>query len=184
MAARSGRDEAVQAVTEVFRCKGYDGASLSDLATETGLGRSSLYHYFPGGKSDMALAALGDIQAWQVETAAVLEAMPEAGQVWKTLATALDDFYHGGRQPCLLGSFAVGVAQAHHAAALSLAMAGQVALFARVARAAGRSEAEARCQGEDAAARLQGALILTRLLDDPGVFRRALADIGSNLTAP
>ncbi len=45
-------------IAEVFRRYGYEAATMSILAQETGLGRSSLYHYFPGGKEEMALAVL------------------------------------------------------------------------------------------------------------------------------
>lgn len=51
-------DEILNRLTRVFREDGYEGASLARLSKATGLGRSSLYHYFPGGKSEMALAVI------------------------------------------------------------------------------------------------------------------------------
>ena len=45
-------DEKVfQGLSDVFRRKGYDGASYSDLMKATGLVKASLYHRFPGGKA-------------------------------------------------------------------------------------------------------------------------------------
>jgi AcrR family transcriptional regulator len=39
---------------EVFRQRGYEGATLSVLSRACGLGKASLYHHFPGGKDEMA----------------------------------------------------------------------------------------------------------------------------------
>ena len=63
-AAQASRDEVVDRLLTAFRRKGYDGASLADLSAATGLGRSSLYHYFPGGKEEMARAVLDRADAW------------------------------------------------------------------------------------------------------------------------
>jgi AcrR family transcriptional regulator len=60
----SGRAEAVSRLAEVFRERGFDGASLSAISQATGLGKGSLYHHFPDGKEEMALAVLEDIDAW------------------------------------------------------------------------------------------------------------------------
>ena len=53
-----------QTLFEVFRREGFDGASMSSIARATGLGRSSLYHYFPGGKHEMALTVLDHLEGW------------------------------------------------------------------------------------------------------------------------
>jgi len=42
------------ALTDVFRTYGYEGATLSRISEATGLQRASLYHRFPGGKEAMA----------------------------------------------------------------------------------------------------------------------------------
>ena len=53
------RDEVVERIMNVVRRHGYDGASLAELSKETGLGRSSLYHYFPDGKEQLVNEAVG-----------------------------------------------------------------------------------------------------------------------------
>src|SRR5262245_55204338 len=50
------RQDLLPPLAEVFRRHGYEGATLSELARVTGLGKASLYHHFPGGKSEMAEA--------------------------------------------------------------------------------------------------------------------------------
>jgi AcrR family transcriptional regulator len=42
----------------VLRAKGYDGSSLNELASASGLQKASLYHRFPGGKKELTLAVL------------------------------------------------------------------------------------------------------------------------------
>ena len=58
------RQEVLPALAEVFREHGFEGASLARIAQATGLGKGSLYHYFPGGKTEMAAAVLAEIDAW------------------------------------------------------------------------------------------------------------------------
>ena len=47
-------EDVLAGLTEVFQSKGYEAASLQDLARATGLKKASLYHRFPGGKKQMA----------------------------------------------------------------------------------------------------------------------------------
>jgi TetR/AcrR family transcriptional regulator, lmrAB and yxaGH operons repressor len=51
------RDRLIQAATRLFRQRGYDGAGLSEILTEAGVPKGSLYHHFPEGKADLACAA-------------------------------------------------------------------------------------------------------------------------------
>lgn len=55
-------DQALARATERFRTRGFDGASLDQLAAATGLARPSLYAAF-GNKRALYLAALDRIQA-------------------------------------------------------------------------------------------------------------------------
>ena len=41
-----------------LRRKGYHGVGLSELLTEAGAPKGVLYHHFPGGKSELAIAAI------------------------------------------------------------------------------------------------------------------------------
>ena len=49
----SKREAAIAALAEVFRERGYEGASLAALSEASGLGKASLYHFFPKGKEEM-----------------------------------------------------------------------------------------------------------------------------------
>ena len=73
---------------ELFRDKGFDGASLAAISESTGLGKSSLYHHFPNGKEEMALEVLAHLDA-QLERA-VFEPLRAAGTPRKKLDRMLD----------------------------------------------------------------------------------------------
>ena len=56
-------------IAEVFRKHGYEGASLARIGQATGLGKGSLYNFFPCGKEEMAAGVLAHIVAWFEENA-------------------------------------------------------------------------------------------------------------------
>ncbi|MGL5792847.1 MAG: TetR/AcrR family transcriptional regulator [Waterburya sp.] len=49
-APKVDKDKAITAIAELFREHGYHGTSYSQIIKTSGLGKGSLYHYFPGGK--------------------------------------------------------------------------------------------------------------------------------------
>ncbi len=61
-------DDTLPALAEVFREHGYGATSPSLITAATGLGKGSLYHFFPGGKQEMASAVLADIEQWFTTT--------------------------------------------------------------------------------------------------------------------
>jgi TetR/AcrR family transcriptional regulator, lmrAB and yxaGH operons repressor len=104
-----GRDQIVETLFGLFSRGGFDGVALSDISEATGLGKSSLYHHFPGGKDDMAAAVVSFASGWLAEH--VLAPL-KAG---KTLSARLDgmlkgvnELYDGGTKPCLIATMLVG----------------------------------------------------------------------------
>jgi len=53
----SAKERIVLVSAERFRSKGYHGVGLSEILEAAGVPKGSLYHHFPNGKSDVALAA-------------------------------------------------------------------------------------------------------------------------------
>ena len=64
-AAPLQKTEIVNRIAMVFRQHGYEGASLSLIADATGLGRSSIYHHFPGGKDEMVEAVFDNLDEFK-----------------------------------------------------------------------------------------------------------------------
>jgi AcrR family transcriptional regulator len=183
-AALLARDEIVARIQDVFRDHGFDGASLADISDATGLGKSSLYHYFPGGKDEMAAAVLERIDTWM--NAHVLAALEGAGDPKKRLRSmlhVLDAYYVGGRNACVLGNLVVGSSREKFQAALAAAFAGLIEALRVLAVEAGVGSTEARHRAEDAVVRIEGALIVAGGLADPAPFKRALRNIERDLLA-
>jgi len=178
------RDDAVERITEVFRSYGYDGASLARLQAATGLKSSSLYNYFPGGKEDMAAAALGLLLS-QMERRA-LQALQGPGppaQRVSAFSTAMDELYRSGESACLLNLFGIGDAHAKFAGDLNALMRKLVRGLAATAEEAGVSPAEAARRAEDAMIALEGALVVSRALGTPAPWRRVISELPSRLAA-
>ena len=176
------REAVVDRLLGAFRRHGYDAATLGQLSSATGLGRSSLYHYFPGGKGEMAHAVFDRVDAWARE--AVLGPIEGGGTPERRLArviAALDGYYGGGAEACLLGNLVVGEARTMFQDRLGTAFRSMIDGLARLAREKGIPAREAQRRAEDAVARIQGSLILSRGLDDTAPFRRVLKAIPEQL---
>ena len=55
--SESTRDKMLTAAAKLLQERGYRGTSLTDILSESGAPRGSLYHHFPGGKEELALEA-------------------------------------------------------------------------------------------------------------------------------
>jgi AcrR family transcriptional regulator len=176
------RDEAILRASDVFRRYGYEGTTLTLLSEATGLGKASLYHHFPGGKEELArevLRAVSGLIAEDVLVPLAGEGSPrERLEAW---ARGVGRIYDGGKKSCLLGAmvlsggselFRAEVSAAFHAWLDALT---GVLVEARVPREAARLRAEA------AVERIQGALILSRGLGQPGRFKRLVAELPESL---
>jgi len=51
------RDRLITSAARLFRQKGYHGTGLAEVLTASHTPKGSLYHHFPDGKSDLAMAA-------------------------------------------------------------------------------------------------------------------------------
>lgn len=169
---------------EVFREHGFEGASLSLIGERTKLGKGSLYHFFPGGKEEMAAAVLVEIDRWFEDT--IFEPLrrdPDARKAIVTTLDAVETYFRSGRRVCLVGVFALGDVRDRFAAAIS----GYFARWRDALRAAlersGHAPDHATALAEDALAGIQGGLVLARALDDPGVFQRTISRLRTQLVA-
>lgn len=70
---------------KVFQQYGYEGATLARLSKATGLGKASLYHYFPKGKEEMALSVLDYINNWFA--ANIFAPLQESGEPQERIRT-------------------------------------------------------------------------------------------------
>jgi TetR/AcrR family transcriptional repressor of lmrAB and yxaGH operons len=183
-APSSSRDEVLSRLMEVFREKGYDGASLSELSEATGLGKSSLYHYFPGGKEDMANQVLAHL-ADQLETA-LFEPLRSSRSPAKKVDQMLDAivaFYDAGRKACLLERLCASVDSKRFRRPLGRAFATWIDAVEATCLEAGLTRAVARARAEDLVIRIEGALVVCAGIGDTGAFERTIRDLRKSVLA-
>lgn len=69
MAAKAKhRQPIIDAAVKLFRQRGYAATGLNELVHASGSPKGSMYHYFPEGKSSIAVAAVGEAGRRVVET--------------------------------------------------------------------------------------------------------------------
>ncbi len=170
-------------LTKVFQEHGYEGASLSLIAAATGLGRASLYHRFPGGKADMALAVLDRAHHWfATHVLAPLSTDGAPSKRVNLMAERLRDFYHSGKRSCLLHTLAVGPHGDEIRAHIERSLQAWHGAMEQIARQAALSRAESRRRASEALLRIQGALVISRGLGDNKPFLRVLRELPDLLT--
>ena len=170
-------------LAEIFRELGYEGATLSRITERTGIGKGSLYHFFPGGKEEMAAAVLLEVDRWfedfiyeplrRDEPSVAIEAM------WR----GVDDYFRSGGRICLVGAFALDETRERFSAAIGNYFIRWVGALRSALMRAGCPEEEALALAEEAVAGIQGALVLSRALDNTAVFTRSLETLAKRLDA-
>jgi AcrR family transcriptional regulator len=171
----------VPALAEAFREHGFAGASVAALCAATGLGKGSLYNFFPGGKEEMAAAVLADVDAWF--TASVFEPLAAAQAAdppadWPAAVNAMFDavtaYFRSGRRVCLQGAFALGRERDLFARTIAGYFERWIAALAAALRAGGYGEQAARAAAVETVAAIQGAIVLSRALDSTEIFLQVI----------
>src|SRR5262245_53586155 len=94
-------DDAIEKAMNVFREKGFEGASMQDLVDATGLSRSSIYETF-GSKKELYLAALDRYDDQTQDMTAILYGTGPAKELLHTFFGKLIE--HNLQQSCLMVS--------------------------------------------------------------------------------
>nr|WP_156964680.1 TetR/AcrR family transcriptional regulator [Methylocapsa aurea] len=169
------RADVLPTIAEVFREHGFDGASLSLISERTGLGKGSLYHFFPGGKQEMAAAVLDEIDGWfHRNVFAPLRQDPDAGGAIEQMLQAVEAYFRSGQRVCLVGVFALGDARDRFRIQVRTYFVAWTNDLTDALMRSGHDAVTARELSEETVGSIQGALVLARALDDPQSFQRAL----------
>ena len=176
MRTTNERADLLPVLGEIFREHGYEGATLAIIGARTKLGKGSLYHFFPGGKAQMATAVLGEIHLWfETNVFHPLRDDPDPRRAIATTLDATETYFRSGRRVCLVGVFALddtrdrfGVEVRGYFARWHEALTGAIVR-------AGLAPDDAVPLSEEALSAIQGGLVMARALDDPGIFQRVIA---------
>lgn len=169
----SGRAEIVAQLAEVFRERGFEGASVSAISQATGLGKGSLYHHFPGGKEEMALAVLEEIDAW-FEREVFVPLAAQTPNAVDAMFDAVTDYFRSGRRVCLVGAFALSDDNDRFGSRISAYFRRWTEALAQALAAGGYAPRKARVRAEEIVAGIQGGIVLARALNDPAAFDRLI----------
>ncbi|WP_433973514.1 TetR/AcrR family transcriptional regulator [Tunturiibacter lichenicola] len=168
---------------EVFRTYGFEGTSLSRLSQATGLEKASLYHRFPGGKQQIALAVAEGTRAWLQQN--LFEPLKEPGDPRKKLRAVTEQLrlcYVDGTMPCSFEVLSLAGGTAELNEILRGALQAWLKAFAEIAKESGLPVSEARKRAELAIIQIEGSLILGRVLDNTKAFHKVLDELPALLT--
>ena len=172
-------------LTDLFRDRGFDGATLGEIAAATGLQKSSLYHRFPDGKHEMAAeVARHLLDRFGTTVLAPLAGDSPARERVREVGVRLSEFYRDGTKNCLLEALSLGTPGGEAERLLRTATEAWIEGFADIARASGADSAEAITRAQDAVAAIEGGLVLARLTGDVSAFTRAIERLPDVLGTP
>ena len=170
------RADAVPALAEIFREHGFEGTSLSLISKATGLGKGSLYNFFPGGKSEMMAAVIADIDHWFITTLfRPLETTTDPRSAITGMIRDVDHYFRSGGRVCLVGWLGLGSSRDVFADQVKGYFSRWVTALAHCLENAQVQPAHAARLAEDTVSGIQGAIILSRALDDEAAFRRIIS---------
>jgi len=173
---KDSRTELVIKLYELFRQRGFEGVSIGDISAATGLGRSSLYHHFPGGKEEMAEAVVAFTRAaLERDVFAPLRSDGDAAARIGAMLAAVSRIYSGGATPCVLAALLSTTTDSPLARGAARIFADWKDVIAATVEELGVRPDEAQRRARAALSLLQGALVITRALKDPVAFREAIA---------
>ncbi len=172
------REEVLERIFGEFRLRGFDTSSLSDLSSATGLGRSSLYHYFPEGKQQMAAEVLAHLlRTLESDVFTPLRQVRSAKSRLGGLLDAINAFYRGGKDACLLERLSASSEVVALRKPLRDAFIAMMRAFEEAGRDAGLAPAVARARAEDAVVRIEGALVVCAGMGETGPFERVIRSL-------
>jgi TetR/AcrR family transcriptional regulator, lmrAB and yxaGH operons repressor len=168
----SSRAAFVQTTAMLLRRQGYAATGLAEIVARSGAPRGSLYFHFPGGKEELAVAALTSAgEQLRLGIEAMLDSRATLDEALALLLDALAAglVASGYADGCPLATVALEAAAASEPLreAAAGAFAGWLAALARRIEAAGLDADAAARRATLVLAAIEGALILARARRDP-----------------
>lgn len=173
------QEDMMQGLLRVLRARGYDGASLKELAEATGLKKASLYHRFPGGKEEMTRAVLAYTADWVEQNIyQVLTSTEEAPSArLKAVMENLRDFYADGDAICIFRALSTETGLDLFSLQLKQGIERWQEAFVQLGMAFGRSKEVAALDARQVLVSIQGSLIVAQCLGENQVFLDAIDQI-------
>ena len=168
----SGRATLVAAAVSLFQARGYHAVGVADILAHAKLPKGSLYHHFPGGKEELAAAAVAFI-ADEVEallTKRFGEGLSPSAMFTEIAENTAQWLERSGfAQGALIGALAAAAGPDHPllTAAVGQAYSRWAARFAQ----AEPNTQSAQTEALQKLASLEGAILLARACQDADIVR-------------
>lgn len=172
----SDRADTLPILGDIFREYGYAGASLSIISKATGLGKGSLYNFFPGGKAEMMTAVLAEIDTWfEANVFAPLRSTEDPPIALSAMFENLTEYFRSGERVCLLGALALTKRDDDFSKAVSRYFRAWIKALEQLFGKCGVIDST--IVAEAIVADIQGAIVVARALQDRNLFARRLATL-------
>jgi TetR/AcrR family transcriptional regulator, lmrAB and yxaGH operons repressor len=178
MALQTVDDKALlEVLFDIFRCHGYEGTSISQLAEATGLKKSSLYHRFPAGKDDMVKAVIRYVSAelHQHVIGPLLDNQKPPEQRFNAMLDTVKAIYGDGRKNCLLNALSLGSVKDDIKQLLNKDYQAWLVALTQLGLEIGYTQQEAEQKAQHFLVAVQGALVIQRVTDNPLIFENCMA---------
>ncbi len=182
---KTDRNEVVSRAFYLFRVNGYHRTSMADISAACGLLKGSMYHYFPS-KEALGVAVIEQVLAENHEKifALTYDDSRPATERLTAVADALEDYFCEREGGCLMGNLALEVSNTvpEFTGLVRRYFDESTAALAHILTPRYGAE-RAKELAQDSLARIQGAIMLTRLGKNPAPLLRATRDLRGLLAA-
>ncbi len=178
------RNDVLAALRALLLQYGVEGATLALISRATGLGKGSLYNFFPGGKEQMTFEVLKECGAWMERE--ILEPLQHSVNAPEALERTLPAILHDAaneRRLALLTALCLRRFPDRFRNRIKALFYEWAKALTRVFMRTGYSSGRAWNASEDLIAHIQGAATLAAGLDDPRAFMRMIKRLGKRYKA-
>jgi TetR/AcrR family transcriptional repressor of lmrAB and yxaGH operons len=165
--ASDTRQRLIRTTGRLLRRQGYGAMGLSQVISEAGAPKGSLYFHFPGGKEELAAAAVDRFA--DRTTATIADWLREEGSAADAVVRMFDFYIEhlpatGFAEGCAVATVALDAAASHDvlAQATERAFGRWTGLLAEALEAEGRRPDEARNLATLAIAAVEGAIVMAK----------------------
>ena len=176
------RHDVILTLGEIFRARGFSGTTLAEITAHTGLGKGSLYHFFPNGKKEMAETVLDGVTNWfKTNVFLLLHESKDPDLGIKKMFEAVDKYFYSGERICLVGAFALDDTRDQFKIKISAYFSAWAEALTLALKRNGCDTKQAKDAAEDILISIQGALVLARSQNDSEIFTRTLERLQKRL---
>lgn len=146
---------------------------MSILSKATGLGKGSLYNFFPRGKEEMMEVVLADIDAWfATNLFAPLEQADDPAEAIAAMIEVVTVYFRSGGRICLVGLVGLGSPGDTASVTIDRYFVRWISALTHCLEAGHVPSSQAKPLAEETVGGIQGAIVLARALGDAAIFTR------------